>query len=105
MTSELILFVYALQALSYLALASYFAYRLWRNHLTKQFHLIVWWLFGAFGTQGVIYTYRLYLRAQALAEGRPTGIDSWGFAALVAVNAACLIGVLVVFRNNVESVT
>ncbi len=101
MTSEIILALYAVQFLTYGGMALYLGMRVWRNGLNHDIHLLVAAMCGVFGTQAFIQLYRLVIRSQALAAGRPTGLDSPLFAALVAANAVCMVTLFVTFRRSI----
>ena len=102
MTSQVILLLYAVQALSYLGFAGYLMAKIYRNGLSHEMHLLVVTMCGVFTTQGLIQLYRLVIRAQAISAGRPTGLDSPYFAVMVALNASFMVALFVVFRRSVK---
>ena len=102
MTSQVILLLYAVQVLTYGGMAGYLAARVYKNGLNREMHLLVVTMCGVFSTQALIQLYRLAIRAQALAEGRPTGLDSPYFAVMVAANAAFMVSLFVTFRRTVK---
>lgn len=101
MTSVLIVWLYSVQFLTYGAMSCYLAVRVYRNGLRHDIHLLVAAMCAVFGTQALIQLYRLVIRAQALAEGRPTGLDSPFFAFMVAANAAAMVTLFVTFRRSI----
>ena len=102
MTSQIILLLYAVQVLTYLGMAGYLAMRVYKNGLKREIHVLVVTMCGVFTTQGLIQLYRLVVRAQAIAAGRVTGLDSPFFALMVSLNAAFMVALFVAFRRSVD---